>query len=445
MHDDTPQARLARLDHAHLWHPFTPQSRWTSTEPLIVERGEGNELVDVHGKRYLDGVSSLWTNVHGHRHPHLDAAVKAQLDRLAHSTLLGLSHPPAIELAARLVQVAPDGLSRVFFSDNGSTATEVALKMAFQFQQQAGHTERTRFASLRDAYHGDTIGAVSVGSIDLFHQVYRPLLFGGVALPAPTEPGGDEEAACRDRALALLDAHGHELAALIVEPLVQGAAGMKMHTADYLRPVLQRARELGVLLVADEVAVGFGRLGTLFAMEQVGIDPDFLCIAKGLGGGYLPIAATLATEAVYEGFLAEPEAYRQFFHGHTFTGNPLACAAALASLELFERDEVLAHVEQLSDAMADALADTVLPHPCVASIRQHGVMVGIDLVHPDGTVPEPAFQAGHRMAMATRTHGAITRPLGNTLVLNPPLSMTADEARRLVGAVRASLDDVFRG
>jgi len=434
---------LARLDHAHLWHPFTPQLRWTSSEPLIVERGEGNELIDVHGRRYLDGVSSLWTNVHGHGHPALDAAVRDQLDRLAHSTLLGLSHPPAIELAARLAEVAPAPLTRVFFSDNGSTATEVALKMAFQFQQQQGHTQRTRFASLRDAYHGDTLGAVSVGSIDLFHQVYRPLLFDGVALPAPVEPGGDEEAACLQRALALLEEHGDELVALIVEPLVQGAAGMKMHSVDYLRPVLETARAKGVLLVADEVAVGFGRLGTLFAMEQVSVAPDFLCLAKGLGGGYLPIAATLATEAIYEGFLAEPEAYRQFFHGHTFTGNPLACAAALANLDLFATGEVLAHVEQLSDALADALAEGVLPHPAVSSIRQHGVMVGIDLVHPDSTEPTAAFQAGHRMAMATRTHGAITRPLGNTLVLNPPLSLTLEQAHQLVHTAARSLDDVF--
>jgi len=435
--------QLSALDHAHLWHPFTPQQRWTAAEPLIIERGEGSELVDVRGRRYLDGVSSLWTNVHGHRHPVVDAAVRDQLDRLAHSTLLGLSHPPAIELAARLAEVAPEGLSRVFFSDNGSTATEVALKMAFQLQQQRGASGRTRFASLRDAYHGDTIGAVSVGSIDLFHRVYRPLLFDGVALPAPTEPGGDEEAACRDRALALLDEHAGELAALIVEPLVQGAAGMKMHTEAYLRPVLERAREAGVLLVADEVAVGFGRLGTLFAMEQVGVSPDFLCVAKGLGAGYLPIAATLTTEAVYEGFLAAPEAHRQFFHGHTFTGNPLACAAALANLDLFERDDTLRHVAELSEAMSEALADRVLPHPAVASVRQHGVMVGIDLQRVDGEALAPEQQTGHRMAMATRRHGAITRPLGDTLVLNPPLSMSPDEARRLVDAVSAALGDVF--
>ena len=434
--------RLTALDHAHLWHPFTPQQRWTSAEPLIIERGEGHELIDVHGRRYLDGVSSLWANVHGHGHPRIDAAIRDQLGRLAHSTLLGLSHPPAIELAARLAEVAPPGLQRVFFSDNGSTATEVALKMAYRYQQQRGATDRTRFASLRDAYHGDTLGAVSVGSIDRFHQVYRPLLCDGVALPAPVEPGGDEEAACLEQALALLDQHGHELAALIVEPLVQGAAGMKMHTPAYLGPILERARSLGVLVVADEVAVGFGRLGTLFAMEQVDFAPDVLCVAKGLGAGYLPIAATLTTQAVYDAFLATPESGRHFFHGHTFTGNPLACAAALANLELFD-EGTLERVADLSDALSEALAAEVLPHPAVSAIRQHGVMVGIDLQNPDGSPCAPAFQVGHRVAMATRNHGAITRPLGNTVVLNPPLTLSAEEAERLVVAVALAIRDVF--
>jgi adenosylmethionine-8-amino-7-oxononanoate aminotransferase len=444
MHDPNDlEARakhLAALDHAHLWHPFTPQLRWTQAEPLIVDRAEGNELIDVQGRRYLDGVSSLWTNVHGHRHPALDQALRDQLDKVAHSTMLGLTHPPAIELAARLAAITPEGLERVFFSDNGSTATEIALKMAYQFQQQVGQTQRTRFAALRDAYHGDTIGAVSVGSIDLFHEVYRPLLFDAVALPAPVRPGGDEEAACLEEALRRLDAHADELAAIIVEPLVQGAAGMKMHSVDYLRPLLQRARAHGILVVADEVAVGFGRLGTLFAMEQVGIAPDLLCLAKGLSGGYLPLAATVTTERVYEGFLAAPEAYKQFFHGHTFTGNPLACAVALANLGLFD-DDLSTHVEQLTEALADALDAHVAAHPACADIRQHGVMIGIDLQAPGGG--EPPAQAGHALAMATRRHGAITRPLGNTLVLNPPLRLGLDEADRLVGAVRAAMDDLW--
>ena len=432
---------LAELDHRHLWHPFTPQLRWTGEPPLIIERADGHWLIDVHGRRYLDGVSSLWTNVHGHRHPRVDAAIIEQLGRLAHSTLLGLSHPPAIQLAARLAAVAPPGLTRVFFSDNGSTAAEVALKMAFQCQQQRGHVRRTRFASLDGAYHGDTLGAVSVGGIDLFHAVYRPLLFDGVRLPAPVTPGGAEEADCARRAVAALEAHADTLAAVIVEPLVQGAAGMKMHSPGYLRAVLGRARELGLLVVADEVAVGFGRTGTLFAMEQVGLAPDLLCLAKGLGGGYLPIAATLATEAVYASFLAEPEAARQFFHGHTFTGNPLACAAALATLDLFD-DGTLDQVAALSAHLGAAIDDRLRPLPWVRAVRQCGVMVGVDLQAPGGA--ELPAQAGHRVAMACRDHGVIIRPLSNTLVLNPPLTLTLAEADRLVDAVVAASGDVCR-
>ena len=419
---------LAELDHRHLWHPFTQQRDWVASPPLIVESAHGPYLTDIHGRTYLDGVSSLWTNIHGHRHPVLDAALRAQIDKVAHTTLLGLSHPTAIELAARLSDVAPGPLQRVFFSDNGSTATEVALKMAFQYQQQVGNRGRTKFASLSGAYHGDTIGAVSVGAIDLFHEIYRPLLFDGVVLPAPRSPGGAEERECLSAALAILEDNATHLAALIVKPLVQGAAGMKMHSPEYLRPLLERARQLGVLVVADEVAVGFGRTGSMFAMEQVGFEPDFLCVAKGIAAGYLPLAATLATETIYEAFLAEPEAYRQFFHGHTFTGNPLACAVALASLDLFASENTLANAAGVAETMGTALLE-VAPH--VAEIRQRGVMVGIDLLGQDES-SVPASGSGHRVCMHARELGAILRPLGNTIVLNPPLSITSEQATELV-------------
>jgi len=359
--------------------------------------------------------------------------------------MLGLSHPTAITLAERLCILAPGNLQRVFYSDNGSTATEVALKMAFQFHQQVGDTERTQFASLSGAYHGDTLGAVSVGAISLFHEIYRPLLFGGVVLPAPTSPGGDEEARCLDEALALLEAHADTLAALIVEPLVQGAAGMKMHTPHFLRTLAEAARRLGILVIVDEVAVGFGRTGTLFAMEQVDFAPDFLCLAKGIAAGYLPLAATLTTEAIYEAFLAEPDAYRQFFHGHTFTGNPLACAVATASLDLFEAEDTLANARAVSGAMAEALAPLA---PEVTEIRQCGVMVGIDLPGPDGR-SVPASGAGHRVCMTARELGAILRPLGHTVVLNPPLSITPAEATTLcritTEAIRSHQTHLRRG
>lgn len=441
MNEDSKQT-LSADDHNYLWHPFTQQSRWTQQEPLIIERAEGCFLYDQEGTAYIDGVSSLWTNVHGHRNSTLDRALTEQLGRVAHTTFLGLSHAPGIQLAKALITVAPGKLQRVFYSDNGSTATEVALKMAYQYQQQRGATERRRFACLSDAYHGDTIGAVSVGGIDLFHKVYRPLLFDTVLLPAPVFPGGEEERRCLHRALELIEKHSSELAGIIVEPLVQGAAGMKMHSPEFLRQLLQAARDKGILIIADEVAVGFGRLGSLFAMDIAEFEPDFLCIAKGLSAGYLPLAATLATEEVYEAFLAAPSAYQQFFHGHTYTANPLACAVAIASLELFEQDNTLERVRAIDKQLQERFRIWEdLPH--VAAIRHRGVMAGIDLQQPDGQPLPSERSTGHLVAMACRTHGAIIRPLGDTLVINPPLSIKPQETNALLDAIEKGMHDVL--
>lgn len=415
----------AQLDRDHLWHPFTQQLGWVEEEPLMIERAEGSQLIDDAGRRYLDGVSSLWCNVHGHRHPGIDAAVREQLDRVAHSTMLGLSHAGAAELAARLVGLAPPGLSRVFYSESGSTATEIALKMAFQYQQQRGgqHARRTSFVHLRDAYHGDTIGSVSVGGIDTFHAAYRPLLFGTQA----AEPG---DAADLERVLA---AHEEEVAAVIVEPLVQGAAGMLTHPPGYLRAVRELCDRFGVLLICDEVATGFGRTGTMFACEQEQVAPDLLCLAKGLTGGYLPLAATLTTERVYDGFLGAPEEGRTFFHGHTYTGNPLACAAALASLDAFERERT---IERLAPKirLLDRLLGRVAEMPEVAEVRGRGLMVGIDLGEHD-----PALRLGHRVTLEARRRGAIVRPLGDVVVLMPPLAISEAELRRLVAITAESI------
>ncbi len=416
----------ARLDHDHLWHPFTQQQGWSEEAPLIIERAEGSELIDAEGNRYLDGVSSLWCNVHGHRHPGIDAAVHEQLDRVAHSTMLGLSHGGAAELAARLVEIAPPGLTRVFYSDSGSTATEVALKMAFQYQRQRGgqHPRRTSFVHLRDAYHGDTIGSVSVGGIDLFHAAYRPLLFDGHT----AEPGdaGDLE--------RILSRHEEEVAAVIVEPLVQGAAGMIVHPPGYLRDVRRLCDEFGVLLICDEVATGFGRTGTMFASEQEDVAPDLLCLAKGLTGGYMPLAATLATERIYEGFLGAPEEQRTFFHGHTYTGNPLACAAALASLEAFEEERTIERL-QAKIGLLEEMLDQLSGLPQVVEVRSRGFMVGIDLGEHD-----PALRIGHRVTLEARRRGAIIRPLGETIVLMPQLSISVADLRRLVELTGESIE-----
>jgi adenosylmethionine---8-amino-7-oxononanoate aminotransferase len=414
---------LVAADRAHLWHPFTQQQGWAEEEPLIVERAEGTDLIDADGRRYIDGVSSLWCNVHGHCHPRIDAAVRDQLDRVAHSTMLGLSHRPGIELAQRLVEIAPPGLTRVFYSDSGSTATEIALKMAFQYWRQNGE-QRSKFVSLRMAYHGDTIGSVSVGGIDLFHSTYRPLLFDTLQ----AEPG---DAAAIDR---LLSHYSGEVAAVIMEPLVQGAAGMLVHPEGYLRAVRRLCDRHGVLLVLDEVATGFGRTGRMFACEHEGVAPDLLCVAKGITGGYLPLAATLATEEVYSGFLGRFEELRTFFHGHTYTGNPLACAAALASLDVFEEERTLERLQRKIELLGELL-EPIAAHPAVRAVRRRGFMTGIELAE------QPlAARMGHQVTLEARRRGAVIRPLGDVIVLMPPLSISEGELTRLLAITAESIE-----
>jgi adenosylmethionine---8-amino-7-oxononanoate aminotransferase len=415
---------LVAADRAHLWHPFTQQRDWAGEEPVIVERAEGTDLVDTHGRRYIDGVSSLWCNVHGHRQPLIDAAIRDQLDRVAHSTMLGLSHPPAIELARRLVEIAPPGLTRVFYSDSGSTATEIALKMAFQYWSQRDEQRRTRFVSLREAYHGDTIGSVSVGGIDLFHATYRPLLFDTLK----AEPGNVDDMR------RLFEAHPGEIAAVIMEPLVQGAAGMLVHPEGYLRAVRELCDEHDTLLICDEVAVGFGRTGRTWACEHEDVAPDLLCVAKGLTGGYLPLAATLTSERIYEGFLGDHTAYRTFFHGHTYTGNPLACAAALATLDVFEQDRTLERLAPKIDLLAELL-EPIAARPDVAEVRRRGFMTGIEL-----TGYPPELHVGHRVTLEARARGAIVRPLGDVVVLMPPLAISEADLTRLVEIVAAAIE-----
>jgi adenosylmethionine---8-amino-7-oxononanoate aminotransferase len=414
---------LVAADRAYLWHPFTQQRGWVEEHPIVVERAEGTDLIDVDGNRYIDGVSSLWCNVHGHAHPRIDAAVRDQLDKVAHSTMLGLSHRPAIELARRLVELAPPGLTRVFYSDSGSTATEIALKMAFQYWRQRGQ-DRRRFVALRMAYHGDTIGSVSVGGIDLFHSLYEPLLFDTLK----AEPG---DVAGMERLLAQ---HRGEVAAVIMEPLVQGAAGMLTHPPGYLRAVRDLCDRHNVLLVLDEVATGFGRTGRMFACEHEGVAPDLMCLAKGISGGYLPLAATLASERIYEGFLGEHEQFRTFFHGHTYTGNPLACAAGIASLDVFREERTLERLQGKIALLAELL-EPVAAHAAVREVRRCGFMVGIELVeHP------LSARIGHRVALEARRRGAVIRPLGDVVVLMPPLSIGSDALRRLVEITAEAID-----
>jgi adenosylmethionine-8-amino-7-oxononanoate aminotransferase len=415
---------LVAADRAHLWHPFTQQQGWIEEEPLIVDRAEGTDLIDVQGRCYIDGVSSLWCNVHGHGHPRIDAAVRDQLDRVAHSTMLGLSHRPGIELAQRLVELAPPGLTRVFYSDSGSTATEIALKMAFQYWRQREEPGRTKFVSLRMGYHGDTLGSVSVGGIDLFHSLYRPLLFDTLQ----AEPG---DAADMER---LLSEHEGEVAAVIMEPLVQGAAGMLVHPEGYLHAVRELCDRHGVLLILDEVATGFGRTGRMFACEHEDVAPDLLCLAKGITGGYLPLAATLASERIYKGFLGRFDEFRTFFHGHTYTGNPLGCAAALATLDVFAEERTLERLERKIELL-EQLLEPIAAHPEVREVRRRGFMTGIELAEHPLTA-----RIGHQVTLEARRRGAVIRPLGDVVVLMPPLAISEGELTRLVAITAEAID-----
>ena len=445
---------LRKLDQEYIWHPFTQMRDWMREKPLVISAGQGNWLIDSDGNRWLDAVSSLWTNVHGHCRPELDKALIEQIGRIAHSTLLGLASEPAIRLAERLIRIAPKGLKRVFFSDNGSTSVEAALKMAFQYHQQApdGDPRRTKVMAFVNAYHGDTIGSVSLGGMDLFHALYRPLLFNATRGEAPycyRCPHGCVNRSlenpecglvCLEKLRRLFDQEGAHLCAVVVEPLVQGAAGMLMQPRGWLKGLRELCDEYGAFLIADEVAVGFGKTGTLFACEQEGVVPDILCLAKGLGAGYLPIAATLTTERIHNGFLGQPEECRTFFHGHTFTGNALACAVALANLDLLEQDRTLTKLAPKIAHLAERLAPLrELEH--VGDIRQKGIMAGIELV-ADKAAKKPypvAERIGHKVILEARKYGVILRPLGDVLVLMPPLSITMDEIDLITRAVRESV------
>jgi adenosylmethionine-8-amino-7-oxononanoate aminotransferase len=446
---------LRQWDHAHLWHPFTALADWAAAEPLIIERAEGNYLYDLEGRRYLDGVSSLWCNIHGHRHPALDAALKSQIDKVAHTTLLGVSHPPAIELARKLVERAPAGLTRVFFSDDGATAVEVALKMAFQYWRQKTDPEPARrlFVCLEGAYHGDTLGDVSVGGVERFHAMFAPLLFPVLRAPAPhcyrcplglTRP--DCAIACLGAVEQLLKEHPGTVAAVVVEPLVQGAAGMIVHPEGYLRGLSALCRQYNTLLIADEVAVGFGRTGTLFACAQEGVTPDFLCLAKGLSGGYLPLAATLTTEAVAAAFHGTAAEGKTFFHGHTYGGNPLGAAVALANLQVFDDDATLERLKPKMARLAERLcAFAALPH--VGDVRQCGLIAGVELVadKPARTPYPSSQQTGARVCMRARQFGLLIRPLGDVLVIMPPLSIRLEELDEMLDVMLDCVRYVTKG
>ncbi len=442
--------QLRNWDHRYLWHPFTQMQEWAQEDPLIIERGNGSYLIDTEGNKYLDGTSSIWVNVHGHRHPVLDRAIKKQLDNIAHCTFLGLSNPPAIELARDLIRIAPKGLTRVFYSDNGSTAVEIALKMAVQYWQQR-HPKagpKNTFLHLKMAYHGDTIGAVSVGNIALFHSRFKPLLFPTLAADPPycyrcplklAYPSC--KIACIDPIEQILKRRHRELAGFIIEPLMQAAAGMIPQPAGYLKRVRELCTKYNVLLITDEVATGFGRTGKMFACEHERITPDLMAISKGLTGGYMPLAATLTTDEIYRGFLGTYDEFKTFFHGHSFTGNPLGCAVALANLQVFRQEKTLSRLSAKIKMLTQWLKPIAdIPH--VGDIRQRGFMVGIELVQDTTTkTPYPlSAKTGHHVAAIARSKGLILRPIGNVLVLIPPLSTTTEELKKMLEIIKKSIE-----
>ncbi len=439
--------RLIEADKKYIWHPFTQMKEWNESTPLIIESAEGNYIIDTDGNRYLDATSSLWVTVHGHRVKEIDNAIKKQLGRIAHSTLLGLGNVTSIELAERLVEIAPKNLTRLFYSDNGSTAVEVALKLSYQYWYQNGQHGKKRFISFTGAYHGDTFGSMSVGEVGVFVDKFHPLLFKSLYAPyaycyrCPVEKSYPTcKIACLDKLEEVLKEHNNEVAAVVIEPLVQGAAGMITAPDGFLKGVARLAKKYGVHLIADEVAVGFGRTGEMFACDTEKVRPDFLCLAKGITGGYMPMAVTLTTEKVYKKFLGRYEEFNAFFHGHTYTGNPLAAAAALANLGLFKKRNTMDRVKKSAAVLAKLLTPfSELAH--AGDVRQRGLMVGIELVKDKSIKSQfdPADRVGHKVCMDTREHGVIIRPIGNTIIIMPPFSIKTAELKKIVQTVFESI------
>ncbi|MCY8971238.1 adenosylmethionine--8-amino-7-oxononanoate transaminase [Bacillus atrophaeus] len=432
----------------NLWLPFT-QMKDYDENPLIIESGNGIKVKDINGKEYYDGFSSVWLNVHGHRKKELDDAIKKQLGKIAHSTLLGMTNVPATELAEKLIEISPEKLTRVFYSDSGAEAMEIALKMAFQYWKNIGKPEKQKFISMKNGYHGDTIGAVSVGSIELFHHVYGPLMFESFKAPIPyvyrSESGDPVQ--CRDECLhelerLLIENHG-EIAALSIESMVQGASGMIVMPAGFLAGVRKLCTTYDVLLIVDEVATGFGRTGKMFACEHENVQPDLMAAGKGITGGYLPIAVTFATEDIYKAFYDDYENLKTFFHGHSYTGNQLGCAVAIENLRLFESEEIVEQVARKTERLHLLLQDLKsLPH--VGDIRQLGFMCGAELVQSKETkLSYPAEQRiGYKVSLKMRELGMLTRPLGDVIAFLPPLASTTEELEEMVSIMKEAIEEV---
>lgn len=445
--------KLGEYDKQFVWHPFTQMKEYREKDPVVIEGGDGAYLIDTEGKRYIDGVSSLWVNIHGHKVPEIDNAIKEQVERLSHSTLLGVTNPPASELAKRLIDICPPGLTKVFYSGDGASAVEVALKMAFQYWKLKGKPQKTKFISLENGYHGDTLGAVSVGGIDLFHSAFEPLLFDTHKAPSyycyrcplnKTYPSCD--IACADEVQEILRKHHEEIIGVIFEPYVQAAGGMIVSPPGYLKKVREYCDEYGVLMILDEVATGFGRTGKMFACEHDRVTPDILVLGKGMTGGYLPLSATITTEELYEAFLGDYEEFKTFFHGHSYAGNPLSCAASLGNLDAFENNRTLENLDQKIELFENELREfSGLKH--VGDVRSKGLMAGIELVEDKETKSPyaPELKMGWQVADRAMEDEVLIRPLGNVVVLMPPIGIPVDDLKKLLRVTYSSIKNATEG
>ncbi|MEB1808737.1 MAG: adenosylmethionine--8-amino-7-oxononanoate transaminase [Bacillaceae bacterium] len=431
----------------HLWLPFT-QMKDYEENPLIIAEGEGVYLTDVHGKKYLDGYSSLWLNVHGHRKREIDEAIIQQLQKISHSTLLGATNIPATELAEKLVEITPGNLTRVFYSDSGAEAVEIALKLAFQYWRNLGHSSKQKFVTTKNGYHGDTVGAISVGAVDIFHTVYHPLMFDSYKVSFPVAYRNelsdleDIKNECLLEIEQLFAEKHEEIAAFIIEGMIQGAGGMNVMPDGYLKGIEQLCKKYDILLIVDEVATGFGRTGKMFSVEHENVQPDLMTIAKGITGGYLPIAATMTSEKVYEAFYGDYTELKTFFHGHSYTGNQLGCAAALANLELYKKEDIINSVQNKADFIAKNLQSLQeLEH--VGDIRQLGLMVGVELVK-DKETKEPfpwGDRVGYYATLKMRELGMLSRPLGDVIVFMPPLATTYEELEQMITIMKQAIKE----
>ncbi|MBA9026155.1 adenosylmethionine--8-amino-7-oxononanoate transaminase [Peribacillus huizhouensis] len=447
-HDE--MQNLENWDKEYVWHPFTQMKNYQQTKPLIIERGQGSYLYDIEGKKYLDGYASLWVNVHGHNVPALNEALIHQVHQIAHSTLLGSANVPSILLAKKLAEITPGNLRKVFYSDTGSASVEIALKIAYQYWQNTNlekYKNKHTFISLDDAYHGDTIGSVSVGGMDLYHRIFEPLLFKRVSLPTPhtyrmTEFDHTEDVKnfCLQRLESLLQEKADEIAGIIIEPLVQGAAGIITHPSGFLKGVENLCRKYNVLLICDEVAVGFGRTGTMFACEQEEVVPDILCVGKGITGGYMPLAATITSQQIFDAFLGEKEEHKTFYHGHTYTGNQLSCSVALKNIQLMEETALIKKVQKNASFVNEQLQD-LYKLDIVGDIRQRGLMVGIEIVQDRVTKTIFPIQENKldNIVLAARQKGLIIRQLDQVLTFMPVLAMSQNELEEAIKIIYQSI------